>query len=376
MWNWVAPDLAVLFELWCGYSPNNATHARQAAVKAARRPPDCRSLHRTGQCKWLGRRRRPHYYRARILLLRRLCRHRLHCRLDRHSRGAISPAWSVSSWYMTSTYLPDGARLAFNDTGAGLPVVFLHPTPLDHDYWRPLTQHLAGVRAIVRDLCGHGGSQLGALLPVGGFARVPDAPVLTMEQLAVDVLSLIDHLEVKEAVFAGCSIGGYVLLELWRRAPERMRGLAFVCSKPQPDAAANLQKRAANIAQARADGTGALFDGMAQTSIGATARQRRPEIVAELRARMTLTAEGAVAVQAGLATRPDSLPTVATIDVPVLAIAGGEDSAVTAGEMEAFSAAPGGCEFHLLPDAGHFAAYEQPRKVATLMAEWLRQFQA
>jgi pimeloyl-ACP methyl ester carboxylesterase len=39
--------------------------------------------------------------------------------------------------------------------------------------------------------------------------------------------------------------------------------------------------------------------------------------------------------------------------------------------MEAFNAAPGGCEFHLLPDAGHFAAYEQPRQVATLLAEWL-----
>jgi pimeloyl-ACP methyl ester carboxylesterase len=88
---------------------------------------------------------------------------------------------------------------------------------------------------------------------------------------------------------------------------------------------------------------------------------------------MTLTPEAAVAVQAGLATRPDSVPTVATVDVPVLAIAGGEDSGVTPAEMEVFHTAPGGCEFHLLPDAGHFAAYEQPRKVAALLAEWLRQ---
>jgi pimeloyl-ACP methyl ester carboxylesterase len=251
----------------------------------------------------------------------------------------------------------------------------VHPTPLDQDYWRPLIEDLAGVRAIVPDLRGHGESELGQNLPVGGFAGVADAPVLTMAQLAADVLALIDHLNVKEAVFAGCSIGGYVLLELWRRAPERMRGLAFACSKPQPDAAGNLEKRAANIAQARAGGTAALFDGMAQSSIGATARQRRPEIVAELRARMTLTPEATVAVQAGLATRPDSMPTVATIGVPVLAIAGGEDSAVTPAEMDAFNAAPGGCEFHLLPDAGHFAAYEQPRKVANLLAEWLRQLE-
>jgi pimeloyl-ACP methyl ester carboxylesterase len=274
---------------------------------------------------------------------------------------------------MNKTFEGNGTKFGFRDTGAGMPVVFLHPTPLDREYWRPLIEDLAGIRAIVPDLRGHGVSELGSDLPVGGFALVPDAPVLTMAQLADDVLALMDHLKVPEAVFAGCSIGGYVMLELWRRAPERMQGLVFVCSKPQPDAEANKQKRAANIAQARTGGTAALFDGMAQTLIGATARERRPAIVAELQARMTLTPEAAVAVQTGLATRPDSVSTVATIDAPVLAIAGGEDTAVTASEMEAFRAAPGGCEFHLLADAGHFAAYEQPHKVAALLAEWLRQ---
>lgn len=277
---------------------------------------------------------------------------------------------------MNGWYESDGARLAFRETGSGLPVVFLHPTPLDRDYWRPLIEDMAGVRAIVPDLRGHGRSELGKKLPVGAFARMPDAAVLTMEQLAADVVGLLDHLGLADAVFAGCSIGGYVLLELWRTIPQRMQGLAFVCSKAQPDGEATLARRAANIAQIRATGTAALFDGMAQSLIGTSARERRPEIVAELRTRMTLTPEAAVAVQAGLAVRPDSLPTVASIEAPVLAISGGEDPAVTPAEMEAFHAAPGGCEFHLLPDAGHFAAYEQPRKVAALLAEWLRQPEA
>ena len=275
---------------------------------------------------------------------------------------------------MNATYRSDGATLAFRDSGAGLPVVFLHPTPLDGEYWWPLIEQLAGMRALVPDLRGHGGSELGSL-PVGGFALVPDAPVLSMTRLAADVLALLDHLEVPAALFAGCSIGGYVLLELWRQAPERVRGLAFVCSKPQPDAAANLTRRAATIAQARAGSSAALLDGMAQNLIGATARERHPEIVTELRARMTLTPEAFVAVQAGLATRPDSVPTVATITAPILAIAGGEDTGIAPAEMEAFRAAPGGCEFHLLPDAGHFAAYEQPQKVAVLMSNWLRKFE-
>jgi len=277
---------------------------------------------------------------------------------------------------MSGNFFSDGARLSFSDSGAGLPLVLLHPTPLDRDYWRPLTRELAGIRAIVPDLRGHGLSELGSGLPAGGFARVPDAPVLTMAQLATDVLALLESLKISRTVFVGCSIGGYVLLELWRKAPQCISGLAFVCSKPQPDAEAGLAKRAETIQRARAEGVSALFDGMTQNLLGATARHERPEIVAEVRARMTLTPEAEIAVQAGLAARPDSVPTVATIRVPVLAIAGSEDTSVTAAEMEAFKTAPGGCEYHLLAGAGHFAAYEQPRKVAALMAPWLRQFDA
>ena len=273
-----------------------------------------------------------------------------------------------------NTYVSGDTQLSYEESGSGLPVVFLHPTPLDHFYWLPMIRELGGVRAIVPDFRGHGKSELGNL-PLGGFARVPDAPVLSVRQLAADVLALMDQLAMAEAVFAGCSIGGYVMLELWRRAPTRVRGLAIVCSKPQPDAETNLANRAETIAKVRAEGTGGVFDGNAQTLIGASARARRPEIVKELRARMTLTPEALVATQAGLATRPDSVRDVSTIDAPILAICGGEDPAITEPEMRAFEAAQGGCEFHLLPDAGHFAAYEQPAKVAAIMMPWLGQFE-
>jgi pimeloyl-ACP methyl ester carboxylesterase len=69
------------------------------------------------------------------------------------------------------------------------------------------------------------------------------------------------------------------------------------------------------------------------------------------------------------------MPTVATITAPVLAIAGAEDASVTPAEMEAFKAALGGCEFHVLPDAGHLAAFERPESVAAIFAPWLRRFE-
>lgn len=271
-------------------------------------------------------------------------------------------------------FLSDGARQHFIEFGAGLPVIFLHPTPLDHFYWFPLIERLADIRAIALDLRGHGASELGDHLPVGGFVRVPDAPMLTMAQIASDTVTLLDQLGVREAVFVGCSIGGYVMFELWRRIPERMRGVAFICSKAQPDAEPNFIKRAEHIAKVRAGKREVFFDAMAVASTGATARARSTAIVSELRARMTLTADAVVAVQAGLAARPDSVPTIATITVPVFGVAGGEDVAVSPAEMEALCSAPGGCELHLLPDAGHFAAYEQPDTVASLLAPWVKQF--
>lgn len=263
------------------------------------------------------------------------------------------------------------AGLAFKDSGLGMPVVFLHPTPLNHQFWFPIARKLKGVHAILPDLRGHGDSPLGDELRAGGFDLAPDAPVLSMARHARDVLHTMDRVGVEGAVFVGCSIGGYVMLELWRLAPDRVRAMAFVCSKPQADAPAARQKRAETIAKVRSEGVLEIFDAQAQTLVGASTRENSPEIVDEIRGQMLSSAEAVVAIQAGLATRQDSLSTVATIDVPVLAIAGGQDVAVSPAEMEAFRLAPGGCELHMVTHAGHFAAYEMPTQVGAILAVWM-----
>ena len=268
----------------------------------------------------------------------------------------------------------EGARLNYLVGWHGPPIVFLGPTPFDMGFWTPmilpLREKVGDYRQIFVDMRGHGGSELGTNLPVGGFARVPDAPVLSISQLARDVIEVAST-QLQSAVFVGCSIGGYVALEIWRTRPEIVKALAFICSKAQADSETDLARRAGIIARARAGETSMLLDGMAQTLLGATAREQRPHLVPEVRNRMVITPEALVAVQAGLATRQDSMPTVATIDVPVLAIAGGEDLSAKPTDVEAFKAAPGGCEFHVIPDAGHLAAYEKPEEVLVIFGEWL-----
>jgi len=82
--------------------------------------------------------------------------------------------------------------------------------------------------AIIADLRGMASRSLARGIAAGGRVRAGSrCSRADHEQLAADVLALLDHLKINEAVFAGCSIGGSVLLELWRIAPERMTGLAL-----------------------------------------------------------------------------------------------------------------------------------------------------
>ncbi len=120
------------------------------------------------------------------------------------------------------------------------------------------------------------------------------------------------------------------------------------------------------------DGLGKFFDLMADTLVGPTARQHHPEIRATARAMMNaVTLDAMLAVQQGLMSRPDSVPTLETIHVPVCAVAGGEDQSSTPEEMRMIAKQLPNAEFHVLPFAGHYAPLEQPDRVAAILGEFL-----
>jgi len=257
-------------------------------------------------------------------------------------------------------YLSDGVKLFYTVQGEGPAVVLLHPTPCDHRFWLGASESLAGkYRVIIPDLCGHGQSGVG------------EGPI-TMHRLSADVLRLLDELGLQRALFAGCSIGGYTLYEIWRSAPARVQALAFCCSKPQADIDAARLQREEWVAKIRERGSAEFIDAQLTKLIGPTAQRRHPKRIAEARAMMEMVTPAAlIAVQKGLAARPDSVETARSIRVPTLVLAGGEDPASTPADMkllaETIRNGGYGAEYNELRDAGHFAPWEQPQMVGRLL---------
>jgi pimeloyl-ACP methyl ester carboxylesterase len=115
----------------------------------------------------------------------------------------------------------DGAALTYDDDGPrdgdGVPLVFIHGWTANRHRWDHQVEHFAEKRRVVRlDLRGHGESS--------------GAGVRTIEELARDVLALLDHLEVDRFVPVGHSMGGMIAQTLALAHPERVERLVLVDS--------------------------------------------------------------------------------------------------------------------------------------------------
>jgi pimeloyl-ACP methyl ester carboxylesterase len=116
----------------------------------------------------------------------------------------------------TGEFAHEGFRLVYSDYGSGTrPFVLVPGLLLPRSMHDPLARSLAerGNRVITLDPLGHGESD-----------RPADMWRYTMGLLADQVVALIDHLELDEAVVGGTSLGANVTLEACVRAPDRLRG--------------------------------------------------------------------------------------------------------------------------------------------------------
>jgi pimeloyl-ACP methyl ester carboxylesterase len=118
-----------------------------------------------------------------------------------------------------ATFRHEGRTLAYTQYGEGSRiVVLLHGLLFSQRMHEPLAEALAehGNRVITLDLLGHGQSE-----------RPLDPPAYSMTFFGEQVIALLDHLEIEEAVVLGTSLGANTALEAAAQAPERVRGMVI-----------------------------------------------------------------------------------------------------------------------------------------------------
>ena len=245
-------------------------------------------------------------------------------------------------------FVSDDAEIFYTVVGDGPPVILLHLFPANHKAWLPAAELLASrYRLILPDLRGHGQS---------GAAAGP----ATMEKHAADLLRLCDVCGVGKAVFAGVSIGGYVLFEFWRRHRERVAGLILCDTRAGADSDEARTNRLKAADDVEKQGIVQFIDSMIPKLLGETTRTTRPDLVERTRKMMReMPAAGIAVVQRGMAARPDSAPDLRTINVPTLVMVGAEDTVTPLTEAELMHRQIAGSCLEVIPRAGHYAVFEQ-----------------
>ena len=123
---------------------------------------------------------------------------------------------------MNTMTTQDGTQIYYKDWGTGQPVVFSHGWPLSSDSWESQMIFLAshGYRCIAHDRRGHGRSSQ----PWNGN---------DMDTYADDLATLMDTLDLKNAVLVGFSTGGgEVARYIGRHGTKRVAKAALVSSVP------------------------------------------------------------------------------------------------------------------------------------------------
>lgn len=257
-------------------------------------------------------------------------------------------------------FTSDDAQLYYDSMGEGFPIVLLHPFPVHHEFWKPIANKLATrYNVILPDLRAHGRSEVGK-----GTA--------TMGKYALDLTRLLEALQIPKAVFVGVSIGGYLLFEFWRRFRERVAALVLANTRAEADTEQGRANRLKSIADSRLHGTGPFFDAQAQNLIGETTRRTRPDIVANARAMMQMmSVDGLAAIQQGMAERPDSVPTLSTINVPTLIVAGEEDTVTPIANARLMHQHVSGSRLQTIARGGHYSALEHPEEFGRVLRQFL-----
>ena len=109
----------------------------------------------------------------------------------------------------------NGARIHYERSGKGLPILFIHAGIADSRMWEPQATAFANTFDMIRpDLRGFGDTAL------------PPAPYSGVG----DLVALLDHLRIDRAHVVGCSMGGTLAIDLALEHPQRVQRLVLVAA--------------------------------------------------------------------------------------------------------------------------------------------------
>ena len=170
---------------------------------------------------------------------------------------------------------------------------------------------------------------------------------------------------------AGLSMGGYVCMEIMRRAPERVDRLALLDTTARPDTEEQTIRRTDAVAIARAGGFDKIMPTMlpnllAPASLGDSTITSLAKDMA-----VRVGKEAFIRQQTAIMARPDSRVSVTAIRCPTLILCGDQDTVTPLDRHEEMAAAIPGARLEVIAQSGHLSPMEQPEAVTAALAVWL-----
>lgn len=237
----------------------------------------------------------------------------------------------------------------------GAPVVFANSLGTDLRLWDAVLPLLPkGLKFIRYDKRGH------------GLSSAPPAPY-SMGALVRDAEMLLDHLNVRDCVFVGLSIGGMIAQGLAVKRMDQVRALVLSNTAAKIGTAEMWRDR---IEAVNRDGIGSMADAVMQRWFSRDFRAR-PEIALWRNMLVRQTLDGYAGCSAAIAGTDFYTPT-SGLRLPVLGIAGDEDGSTPPDLVRETVDLVPGSRFELIRKAGHLPCVEQPEAYAAVLGGFLR----
>ncbi len=250
--------------------------------------------------------------------------------------------------------------LYYEEAGSGPALVLIHGFPLSGSVWCQQLAGLAGkFRLVAPDLRGFGKS-------------APYDIPCSMDIYADDTIMLMDHLGIETAAVCGMSMGGYVLLNLLERYPERVNAACFMVTKAGADDAEGRSRRTALAEEIVKSGSKVAADAFDRILFAPGAVIRNPDMVLQVHEIMEAASpEGLVCGLMAMRDRPDYSDMLGEIRVRSLVIGAEEDLAIPVHESEKLATGLHDATLCIIPAAGHMVMLEQAEVVNRAITEFL-----